>query len=71
MMETPFAHSREAINLYPAPHRDYYHTGAEYAAACERIHCKRLSWDKRMAAKFPARSQLLNNPDNASLLEYN
>lgn len=39
-------HSPSAIAKYPAPVRDRYFTARDYAAACLRIHDKRVRHDK-------------------------
>lgn len=42
----PPKESSAAIARYPAPDRAFYFTGRDYAAACKRIHEKRLKFDK-------------------------
>lgn len=49
--EPPFRHSLAAIAKHPAPDRKYYFTGSDYAAACMRVHEKRLDYDKKASVK--------------------
>ena len=47
-LNTPrFVHSPSAIARFPAPVREFYFTPADYAAACMRVHEKRLLHDKK------------------------
>ena len=41
----PPDHSPAAIAKHPAPVREMYHCGADYAAACQRTHDKRTAFD--------------------------
>jgi len=38
-------HSAESIEKYPAPIREKYFTGQDYAMACLRTHDKRVKYD--------------------------
>jgi len=41
----PPDHSPDAIAKHPAPVRETYFTGADYASACKRTHDKRIAFD--------------------------
>jgi len=41
----PPDHSPAAIAKHPAPVREMYFTGTDYAAACMRTHDKRIAFD--------------------------
>lgn len=43
--KTPPAHSEQVVRTYPAPRREMYFNGADYAAACKRCHDKRVAFD--------------------------
>lgn len=43
----PPVHSHQAIARFPAPVRENYFTARDYAAACMRIHEKRVQHDKQ------------------------
>ncbi len=45
----PPEHSLQAIRKYPAPRREMYFTGEDYAAACKRTHDRRVAFDAREA----------------------
>lgn len=47
MKKPPFVHSQAAIARHPAPVREHYFTSRDYAAACKRIHDKRIKHDRR------------------------
>lgn len=42
-----FNHSPAAVARYPAPVREIYFTPADYAAACQRTHDRRVKFDKQ------------------------
>lgn len=47
----PPDHSKEAIQAHPAPDRDDYPTGKDYAAACKLVNEARILFDKKLTPK--------------------
>ena len=47
----PPNHSAESIRRYPAPERENYFNGQDYAMACMRTYNKRIKFDKQPPIK--------------------